>query len=810
MTVVVQVIPEADFDRDGSYETDLSTYFNARAGGLTVNRGAANQGKPTPGTLTITLDNFDGTFTLDYSSSSLYGQLEPHVPIRVRLRINGTDYVLFTGYVSRYRPKFGAVGENRCSIEAKDLSAHLANFPLVNVQVAERETGAAIEAIADALGIASIVDSDSGLETLPVHWCHNANALDAMMDVVRSEMGGELFINGDGEIRYLQRDARLGTYDIADEWGTGSTIEPESVDPELTDDDLITSCAVQASVFVDDDPNVVIYTFSRGASNPTPDSLFLAANVPYDVDLDFPMPVESVVTPVEDTDYSANSAIDGTGTDQSGSLTVTVTLQGAGFHLRLLSSVDSYLTRFQLRGLPTNFAIDKPVFTHTLSIPGQIMDQGVTLQVPFAEDSQTTRDYPVAVCRTYRYPYTLTKLSFAWDTDDIAVAMASLELWDHVYFADTGPGGAEFLTNIADHFYVVGIQHRITPGSVIRTDVTMVPSYLYFDLDAVAYDDFDRADNADSNVIEDPGFETGIDAGWGSFQGTLTQSNVQAHGDSNSMKVARASGVVYNAFWAESLSGDTAGRSFTGRVWVYGEGDSIGDQLDLIVRENGGAEARADSTVSTTLSAGWQYLEVTRQILEADRTAVELVIERPSGATAGEYFYADDAELFEDYLGTALSSDAWAEDSGFDIVSGAARANSDSAQTPTLLLFEADDQVVEVQLSEIGTGDEVGVVFRYEDANNYSRVYVDKGSNEVIHEHVKAGVATEISSPAYTVGTSGEIRVIVQDHRVRAWVNRRLYIDNTDTTMWLGNRVGLFARNANGTCRFKNFHGRGI
>ena len=655
----IQLIPEVDFDRNGTYETDLSAYFNERAGGLVIGRGASNQGVLSPGTMTLNLDNFDGTFTLDYSSSSLYGQLEPHVPIRCRLRINGTDYVLFTGYVSRYRPKFGAVGENRCSIEAKDLSAHLANFPLVNVQVAERETGAAIEAIADALGIASVVDSDSGLETLPVHWCHNANALDAMMDVVRSEMGGELFINGDGEIRYLQRDARLGTYDIADEWGTGSTIEPESVDPELTDDDLITSCAVQASVFVDDDPNVVIYTFSRGASNPTPDSLFLAANVPYDVDLDFPMPVESVVTPVEDTDYSANSAIDGTGTDQSGSLTVTVTLQGAGFHLRLLSSVDSYLTRFQLRGLPTNFAIDKPVFTHTLSIPGQIMDQGVTLQVPFAEDSQTTRDYPVAVCRTYRYPYTLTKLSFAWDTDDIAVAMASLELWDHVYFADTGPGGAEFLTNIADHFYVVGIQHRITPGSVIRTDVTMVPSYLYFNLDAVVTDDFDRAN---------------------------------------------ATGV----------------------------------------------------------------------------------------------------------LGTALSGDVWSGDGSMDIVSGAARASSDSAQTPTLLLFEADDQVVEVQLSEIGTGDEVGVVFRYEDANNYSRVYVDEDSNEVIHEHVKAGVSTEISSPAYTVGTSAEIRVIIQDHRVRAWVNRRLYIDNTDTTMWLGNRVGLFARNASGTTKFSNFHGRGI
>lgn len=660
MTVLVQVIPEADFDRDGSYETDLSQYFTERAGGLAVSRGAAVQGEPREGTLQLSLDNPDGTFTLDYSSSSLFGQLDAHVPIRVRCVLNGAEGVLFTGYVSRYRPQFGRVGANRCHIEAKDLTAHLASFPLVNVTVQEDPTtGDAIERVAEAVGIGAIVDPEPGLESLPIHYARNANALTAMMDVVRSEMGGELFVNADGVIRFLDRAARLGIYDVDHEWGTGTDIEPEQVEPDLTDDDLITSCAVQANMFLLENQEVEVFRFSRNAENAVPDSLLLTANVPYEVELDFGAPMTAIVEPEESTDYTLNTAIDGSGTDISSSLTVTVTDHGAGFGLKLLTTTTGYLTYFRLRGLPADFVVDRPVFTHTLSIPNSVMDQGVTLQVPFAEDTQRARDYPVGVCRTYRYPYPMVKLHFAWDTDAIAAAMLSVELWDLVHFADTGPGGAEFLTNIDEYFYVVGVQHRLTPGQVQRTTVALVPAYLYFDLDSMCYDGFDRA-------------------------------------------------------------------------------DATGD------------------------------------------------------------------------LGTATSGDVWGGDGSMNIVSGKARASSDSAQTPYLRCGDATDQVVEVQLSEIASGDEVGVTFRFEDANNHYRAYVDKGSNEVICERVVGGVVTEVASPAYTVGSSAEMKAMIQDTRIRVWVDRRLYIDAEDAGWAPGYRCGLFARNASGGTKFDDFHGRGI
>jgi hypothetical protein len=119
-------------------------------------------------------------------------------------------------------------------------------------------------------------------------------------------------------------------------------------------------------------------------------------------------------------------------------------------------------------------------------------------------------------------------------------------------------------------------------------------------------------------------------------------------------------------------------------------------------------------------------------------------------------------------LGTATSYDVWADDGNMDIVTGYARANSDSLQMPTLDLGPGiTDGVVEVQLSEVGSGDEVGVVFRYTDANNQYRFYIDKGSNEAILERNSGGVVTELSSPAYAVGTAAELRVIFQASRIR-------------------------------------------
>jgi hypothetical protein len=278
------------------------------------------------------------------------------------------------------------------------------------------------------------------------------------------------------------------------------------------------------------------------------------------------------------------------------------------------------------------------------------------------------QDYSVALARRYRWPYERLTLDFDASDDTKKAALLALELGDLVRYTDTALG-VDQETNVAagsntdDWYYVESMAEALVPGEAkfsFPMQVTLVPSWLYRDLDRIAYDLFERDD----------------------------------------------------------ASGD---------------------------------------------------------------------------------------------LGTALCGTAWANDTGFDISSNAARANTDTLSMATLDLGTlAFDHVVEVTLTDIGAGDEVGLVARYVDANNQYRVYLDKGSNEVILEKNIGGSMTELSSPAFTVGTSHDLRLMVQGNRFRVWVDRELVIDTTDASLNTGTSVGLLARNANGTTKFKDPYAEGL
>lgn len=80
----------------------------------------------------------------------------------------------------------------------------------------------------------------------------------------------------------------------------------------------------------------------------------------------------------------------------------------------------------------------------------------------------------------------------------------------------------------------------------------------------------------------------------------------------------------------------------------------------------------------------------------------------------------------------------------------------------------------------------------------------------MILEKIVGGAVTELASPAYTVGTTAELRVMVQGKRFRVWVGRRLYIDTEDTALNTGTKVGLWARNANATATFDQLYAEAL
>jgi len=656
----------ADFDRDGVYEYDLTGDIEMPGSGITIDRGFGKDGIYQISKVSITVTNRSGTYIFDNSASALYGKLRAGVPIKVEGTTSAGSYTRWTGYIQKYRMSgFSSGTVPTCTFDCTDIAGFLVQQSPLNVLIGTRTTKEAYEAVATAAGLLGTDYQFDGLQNLPLHWARNADALTAMAQIQQSEMGGQWWVDALGKIQGQSRAARLGI-NVSQTWGDGGAIYPISSMVEVTDDDVISKAAVQANIFVADADEQVVFSFSRNASNPTPDSLYLAPGETYGpVSLDYPSPTEQVAAQVAGTDYTANTAIDGSAVDMTAYLSVTNVEQGAGFELTLKNtSTDTglYVTKFEKKGLSHSYVPDRPIFTYSLPIPGDKTERGITVQLPFTDDSGLARDFAVQLVRTYRHPYPRLTLSFLPGDDATLNALMAVELGDLIEYKDTAVTtlGKSYSN---DYWYVDHIKESIPPnlaGATFPITVELVPAYLFRNLDAIAYDQWERA-------------------------------------------------------------------------------DATGD------------------------------------------------------------------------LGTATSYDVWQDDGNMDIVTGYARANSDSLQMPTLDLGSGiTDQVVEVLLSEIGAGDEVGVVFRYTDANNQYRFYVDKGSNEAILERNSEGTVTELSSPAYTVGTTAELRVMQQGTRIRCYVDDVLYIDTTDNPVFYGTRVGLFARNASGTTKFNEFYGQGL
>ena len=514
----------ADFNRDGVYEFDLRPYVDAGAQ-LRVSRGVDRNGRMRVSTLEVSLDNQTGIFTPEYSSSSLYGLLKPDVPIQLAANFSSTDYTLWTGYAQSWTCKWaGSKGIGaRCQLSAIDLAGAFLKDAQVNVvSSTSRSTSDAIAAIMVAAGLSSSdYNLDAGIQSLPFHFVRAQKALDAIMDAVYSEMGGTAWIQADGKLRFENRHARLGTT-VDATWGDSTNVIPENVAYEVSTNDLVTSASVSATIFTTGQDNDEILRFTRGMdTRGGADSIAIAAGASYEAEFDYGVAAVSITAAVAVTDYLANTAIDGTGTDKTSALTVSVTDLGGAARIKLTNTdaATIYVTKFRLRGQRTAYTNQSPTFTVTKSVVGMKTDRSLQLRVPFADDSQAAKDFSVALCRTYRVPYPRVTLEFCWDTDDITAAMLAADIGQLVKFADLTSGNAAWLTNVNDWWYIEAIEQMVSPAAVPRTQVTLTPAYTYRNLDAIAYDSFTR-----SNATGDLGTSLSGDA-WANDSGFNIASN---------------------------------------------------------------------------------------------------------------------------------------------------------------------------------------------------------------------------------------------------------------------------------------------
>lgn len=335
---------EIDWMADGNYTNE-----SARLKSIIVDRGrdgtVTEKGfvKVSEGICEFTLDNYDRRYDPYYADGDLYGYILPNRPVKVSVRY-GVVYeeIIFTGRVRDIRPQF-TESKRFTRFECTDGLNDLRSQGCSNTSLqTDYKVSDAIEALLS--GIITSTDVEDNLDEIPYYWTQTEKSVLSAIDELAQAYSGEYFIDVDGTFVYKARSN--------ENTPTLTLLQSECrKDIELIQPWDNLKNAIQMVGY----PRVavtstVLWTLGYKPFIEHGESITVWAKFAQN---GVRCPASLVSTPVEDTDYDANTQEDGGGTDMSGSVNITKTDYGSESKLVISNthgSLDLYLTLMQLQG----------------------------------------------------------------------------------------------------------------------------------------------------------------------------------------------------------------------------------------------------------------------------------------------------------------------------------------------------------------------------------------------------------------------------------------------------------------------------
>ncbi|MBI5964943.1 MAG: hypothetical protein HY863_15800 [Chloroflexi bacterium] len=317
---------EIDWDNNGLFDgSNEARYLHA----LTVTRGRPYYIKKdgtgferlNVGKLTGIFNNEDGRFNVENISSPYY----PYIPIgkEMRLRVRTPSdqrLAVFAGIVDDLVPDSQLAG--KASISADDGVRLLKQESSVAVQTNIR-TDEAIPLMLEKIGWPSRwgSDLDIGADVRNYWWLDRGSVLEAIHDLADSELGA-VWMGADGKLKFRSRytsvpvvaslteaDFLLGTIETPRPWEMVRNALRVNVYPTVLETAVEVWKWQEIPFIAAGASRTVFASFTYNGGN---------------------VPVESLVAPVATTDYTANSASDGSGTNLTANFSVTVLDQFSG------------------------------------------------------------------------------------------------------------------------------------------------------------------------------------------------------------------------------------------------------------------------------------------------------------------------------------------------------------------------------------------------------------------------------------------------------------------------------------------------
>jgi len=476
-----------DWNNDGDY-SDSGEDITARTMGVEWKRGSdyASQlvGKAVAGSLTATLNNESGDYSTFNTSSALTGNLLPGRPVKLTGNDGSTTRTLWTGFLDSIEPIPSVNGANLARLRAIGPLGYLNKFDVSTAMFASKKAG---ELVGEILDVAGWPDDDRDLDTgiveFPRFWCERTKTLKALRLVEETETG-LLEEDASGKIVYRDRHARSkdarstasqATYSDANGAGLAYS-HVAQIDPlKFIYNELRAKLQLHSGAWVlgsaslgvqtelASDPTVLWTHPESGGNSPSITAgaaKVFTAQYPSSGSANTARAVDFWQDLTATTDYLANDAADGSGTNRTANITVSLTKRAQSMDISLTNghSGTVYITKLQARGNPVEanneFEVSASDATsqstfgkRTYPHPGKF--------VPDADEAQNWADFHVAA---WKDPVPLLKLTLAGNRSTATLTdIMSREISDLVTVTATGGAGL----GINEGFFVESVHHQL-------------------------------------------------------------------------------------------------------------------------------------------------------------------------------------------------------------------------------------------------------------------------------------------------------------------------------------------------------------
>jgi hypothetical protein len=449
------------------------------------------------GTLIFTLDN---SATNSHEAQGAYSPGHTNALagwdignlIELRITYGGTTYYKFTGTLSKISPAAGQYQSQAVECVAVDWidEAAISKVKGVTVQSNKRSDELIKDLVDNAVTVPpKSTDYATGQSTFVTAFDNLLDAqtsvLRALHDCVISELG-YLYIKGDttggGVLTFEDRHTRPKTGAAVGSFNNTMT----GLEVDRGRDGIINTAYVVVHPRTTDGSTSVLYELTTTGSTPSiPSNSTITISCPYrEASINaYRVAAATIITPASGSDWIANSASDGTGTNLTSDVDVSVKTQAANaVDLEITNNnatATAYLTTLQIRGTAIRDVTDTVMSATDDISMNKYGERDVRIDMKYESNAgEYGNEIANWILNIYKDPrYVVNGFRLASNISDTMMTQSlAREPGDKIVFAEAMTGISTTDSGVEVGYFINGVRMRIGAGDIITTEWVLAPA----------------------------------------------------------------------------------------------------------------------------------------------------------------------------------------------------------------------------------------------------------------------------------------------------------------------------------------------